>query len=147
MTVFRSFDIAASGLTAERLRMDIISNNIANVNTTKTNDGNPYRRQLPVFEAVFNKEMENIEKANKGESFNGSGVRVSQILEDKSKFKTIYDPSHPHANEKGYVDLPNVNVVKEMVDMITASRAYEANVTALSTSKQIFNSALAIGQG
>ncbi|MCO4783640.1 MAG: flagellar basal body rod protein FlgC [Candidatus Cloacimonetes bacterium] len=147
MTVFRSFDIAASGLTAERLRMDIISNNIANVNTTKTNDGNPYRRQLPVFEAVFNKEMEKIEKANKGESFNGSGVRVAEILEDKSKFKTIYDPSHPHANEKGYVDLPNVNVVKEMVDMITASRAYEANVTALSTSKQIFNSALSIGQG
>ncbi|PCJ21126.1 MAG: flagellar basal body rod protein FlgC [Candidatus Cloacimonadota bacterium] len=147
MTVFRAFDIAASGLTAERLRMDIISNNIANVNTTKTNDGNPYRRQLPVFEAVFNKEMDNIEKANKGESFNGSGVRVSQILEDSTKFKTIYDPSHPHANDKGYVDMPNVNIVKEMVDMITASRAYEANVTALSTSKQIFNSALSIGQG
>lgn len=147
MSVFQSFNIAASGLTAERLRMDIISNNISNVNTTKTNSGGPYRRQLPVFEAVFNRELEAQEKANRGEGFNGKGVRVKQIVEDESQFKTVYDPNHPHADENGYVHMPNVNIVKEMVDMITASRSFEANVTALSTSRQMFNAALQIAQG
>jgi len=144
--MFRAFDIASSGLTAERLRMDIISNNIANVNTTKTVDGDPYRRQLPVFEAVFDRAMADEEKVKQGKAFNGKGVRVEQIVQDKSKFKTVYDPTHPHADDKGYVHFPNVNIVKEMVDMITASRAFEANVTALSTTRQMFNSALTIGQ-
>jgi len=147
MNVFRSFDIAASGLTAERLRMDIISSNIANVNTTKTNDGTPYRRQLPVFEAVFDNHIQDIEKHENGEQFHGKGVRVREIREDQAPMKTVYDPNHPHADKEGYVHLPNVNIVKEMVDMITASRAYEANVTVLSTSRQMFNSALEISGG
>jgi len=127
--------------------MDIISNNIANVNTTKTNNGTPYRRQLPVFEAVFAREMADQEKSDKGQVFNGEGVRVKQIVEDQSEFKSVYDPNHPHADDKGYVHMPNVNIVKEMVDMITASRAFEANVTALGTSRQMFNAAMNLGQG
>ncbi len=145
--MFRSMNISASGLTAERLRMDIVSNNIANVNTTKTESGTSYRRQMPVFQAIFDQETEAIERAKRGEQFNGNGVRVTEILEDSSDLKMVYDPEHPHADDKGYVHMPNVNIVKEMVDMITASRAYEANVTAMNTSKQFFSTALQIGQG
>ncbi len=146
--MFRSLNISSSALTAERLRMDIISNNIANVNTTKTADGGgPYRRQMPVFQAIFEREADAMAKAKKGEQFNGLGVRVTEIAEDKAPFMRVYDPSHPHADKEGYINMPNVNIVKEMVDLITASRAYEANVTSLSTAKQIFNSALQIGQG
>jgi flagellar basal-body rod protein FlgC len=146
MSIFRTFDIGASALTAERLRMDIISNNIANVNTTKTAEGGSYRRQMPVFQAVFNNEVDALEAARKGKAFNGKGVRVSQIAEDKSPFKKVYEPEHPHADKDGYVHYPNVNIVKEMVDMITASRAYEANVTSMSTSKQMFQTALNMGR-
>jgi flagellar basal-body rod protein FlgC len=146
MNVFRSFDIAASGLTSERLRMDLISSNIANINTTKTTDGGPYRRQLPIFEAVFDNAISDIEKNDSGEEFHGKGVRVREIIEDQGPLKRVYDPNHPHADKEGYVSFPNVNVVKEMVDMITASRAYEANVTVLTTSRQMFNSALEIGK-
>jgi flagellar basal-body rod protein FlgC len=144
MSLFKAFDIGASGLTAERLRMDIISNNIANANTTKAENGAPFRRQMPVFQAVFDNEREKQEAAQMGESFNGEGVRVSEILEDESEFKTVYDPEHPHADENGYVHYPNVNIVREMVDMITASRAYEANVTVIGTTKQLFQSGLQI---
>ncbi len=144
--MFRSLNISASGLTAERLRMDIISSNIANVNTTRTESGGPYKRQMPVFQAIFEKEQEDLDAVANGERFNGRGVRVTEIAEDSAPFKMVYDPNHPHADGKGYVYMPNVNIVKEMTDMITASRAYEANVTALNTSKQFFTSALQIGQ-
>jgi len=145
--MFRALNISASGLTAERLRMDIVSNNIANVNTTKTASGGAYRRQMPVFQAIFEQHVDALEKAQIGEKFHGSGVRVTDIVEDKAPMKTVYDPEHPHADKEGYVHMPNVNIVKEMVDMITASRAYEANVTSMNTAKQIFSTALQIGQG
>jgi len=142
-----NFNISASALTAQRLRMDVISENIANVNTTRTENGEPYRRKMPVFKekaASFNDIL-----VSKMETSNSSlnGVEVSEIAEDDSPFKMKYEPEHPDANEEGYVAMPNVNVTTEMVDMISASRAYEANVTALNTAKDMAQQALQIGQG
>ena len=145
--MFDNFNISASGLTAQRLRMDIISENIANVNTTRTEDGGPYRRKIPVFSeknGSFNQILNN--KMGKG-SNEVRGVEVNSINEDQSPLKMKYDPQHPDANENGYVAMPNVNVSSEMVDMISASRAYEANVTALETAKDMTKQALRISQG
>jgi flagellar basal-body rod protein FlgC len=145
--MFESFNISASGLTAQRLRMDIISDNISNVNTTRTSDGGPYRRKVPVFaekKSSFNDLLHN--KMSSGDDV-GGGVRVSAITEDQSPFRMVYKPQHPDANQEGYVAKPNVNITTEMVDMISASRAYEANVTALNTSKKMIMQGLKIGQG
>ena len=145
--MFDNFNISASGLTAQRLRMDIISENIANVNTTRTEDGGPYRRKIPVFSeknGSFNQILNN--KMGKG-SNEVRGVEVNSINEDQSPLKMKYDPQHPDANENGYVAMPNVNISSEMVDMISASRAYEANVTALETAKDMAKQALRISQG
>lgn len=140
MALFNVFDISASGLTAERLRMDVISNNIANVNTTRTVEGGPYKRQRVVFEprgekvgfifpSIFS------DKAKSVNQF--QGVSVTQIITDNSLGRLVYDPGHPDADENGYVHMPNVNIVQEMVDMISATRAYEANVTAINSAKQM----------
>ncbi|MBP9014896.1 MAG: flagellar basal body rod protein FlgC [Candidatus Atribacteria bacterium] len=130
MKIFRNFDISASALTAERLRMDIISSNVANVDTTRTADGGPYRRQMVVFDV--------------GQD---GGVRVSRIQEDSSTpSRLVYRPEHPDANAEGWVEYPNVILVNEMVDMLAATRAYEANVTALNATKTMVNSALNIGR-
>ena len=145
--MFDNFNISASGLTAQRLRMDVISDNIANVNTTRTDTGEPYRRKMPVFKEKkesFNKILSSKIESNNEEM---SGVEVEQIAEDDSPFKMKYNPEHPDANEEGYVAMPNVNVTSEMVDMISASRAYEANVTALNTAKDMAQKALQIGRG
>jgi flagellar basal-body rod protein FlgC len=136
--LFRVFDISASGMTAERLRMDTIANNLANANTTRTARGGPYRRQMVVFE-------ERLAQAS-GYGLRGNGVRVSRIVEDNDPPRLVYDPHHPDANEQGYVEMPNVNIVTEMVDMITASRAYEANVAALNAAKAMALKALDIGR-
>jgi len=144
MGMFRAIDTSASGLTAERLRMDVISNNIANVNTTRTEDGNPFRRKMVIFEA---------RTAHGGRPFQdrinpqepGKGVRVNAIMEDMTPFKMEYDPNHPDADAEGYIRRPNINIVHEMVDMITATRAYEANVTCINSAKDITNAALNIG--
>lgn len=151
-TWYRAMEISASGLTAERLRMDVISNNIANVNTTRTPNGGPFRRQLVVLGArpSFGAAL----AAAGGEAGSeqsllesvGSGVRVLQIVSDERPFKLKYDPSHPDADENGYVQLPNVETVTEMVDLISASRAYEANVTALGAYKAMLSTALQIGR-
>lgn len=144
MGLFNSFAISASGLTAERLRMDVISNNIANVNTTRTENGGPYMRQRVLFEprgeklqflfpAIF-------DKSKRTSQF--EGVRVTQIIDDPTPPKLVYDPGHPDADANGYVAMPNVNIVKEMVDMISATRAYEANVTAVNSAKQMAARAL-----
>lgn len=146
MGLFRAIEISSSGLTAERLRMDIIANNIANANSTKTENGKPYRRQIPVFEARESFRERLSRMLNKGTSFTGYGVRVKEIVKDKSPFTLIYDPNHPDADEKGYVKMPNVNIVNEMVDMISATRAYEANVTALNAAKEMAKSAFEIGR-
>ncbi|WP_018250104.1 flagellar basal body rod protein FlgC [Orenia marismortui] len=141
MGLFNNFNISASGLTAQRLRMDLISSNIANANTTKAEDGKPYRRKLPVFSAKLKDE---INKFNTGEDV-GNGVEVSSIQESKEPYKLVYNPNHPEANESGYVEMPNINIVSEMTDMISATRAYEANVTALNSAKSMAQSALKIG--
>lgn len=148
MRLFRAIEASASGLTAERLRMDIIANNIANANSTRTAEGGPYRRQVAVFApreastfaAVFGRSLD-------GDAQVGSGVRVVGIQQDPSPPKIMYDPSHPDADAQGYVRLPNVNVVTEMVDLISASRAYEANVTAMNSAKAMAMKALEIGRG
>jgi len=139
MGVFGSLSISASGLTAERLRMDVISQNLANANTTRTESGGPYRRQVPVF---VPHRIEN----GRGRGLAGYGVRVAGIVAQPGPGRMVYDPEHPDADERGYVEYPNVNVVTEMVDMISASRAYEANVTALNAVKAMANKALEIGK-
>ncbi|NLL81335.1 MAG: flagellar basal body rod protein FlgC [Tissierellia bacterium] len=143
MSVFSSMQINASGLTVERLKMDLISTNIANVNTTRTDEGGPYRRKTLIFEenlvAERNRLLDNI--AN-----NSKGVRAVAIEEDEN-FRIIYEPDHPDANEDGYVQMPNVNMVDEMIALINAQRSYEANVTALNASKSILKKALEISKG
>lgn len=147
MSFLNSFNISASGLTAERLRMDVISQNIANVNTTRTTNGGPYMRKLVVFKEVDNQnnfgDLLNMAK----DSNVGNGVEVSAIINDnKTPLKRVYDPGNPDADNTGYVSLPNVDVVSEMVDMISATRAYEANVTAINSTKSMIQDALNIGK-
>lgn len=150
MGMFTGIDASASGLTAERLRMDVIANNLANANTTRTAEGTPYKRRYVVFEPRktdkkdFQTMFQNIYgKTNKN---TGTGVRAIAILEDKTEGPLVYDPGHPDADAEGYVMRPNVNAVQEMVDMITASRSYEANVSALNTSKNMAVRVLDIGK-
>ena len=151
MGLFTSINTASTGLTAQRLRMDVISDNIANATTTRTTEGEPFKRsrvilrprdshlrfKLPLLPADFKPGP-------------GTGVRVVHIEKDLSPPRWVYDPSHPDAVKtgprKGYVAMPNVSVVKEMVDMISASRSYEANVAAINASKGMFQSALNIGK-
>lgn len=147
MGYFGALDISASGLTAQRLRMDTISQNIANVNTTHTAAGGPYRRKVALFEervapALFDGYLRT---ELKGDNL-GLGVRVARILEDSAPFRKVYEPGHPDADADGYVEQPNVDVVTEMVNMISASRSYEANVTSINTTKALANKALEIGK-
>ncbi|BDU50486.1 flagellar basal body rod protein FlgC [Haliovirga abyssi] len=147
MGIFGIINTSASGLTAERLRMDVISENIANANTTVTKNGTPYRRKEVIFQARKNTEFKiPMNMSNENDSEIGNGVRVLKIAEDKAPFKYVYNPNHPNANKDGYVAMPNVNIVKEMTDMITATRAYEANVTVINSAKGMANSALSIGK-
>ena len=147
MSLFTSFDINASGLTAERYRMDIISQNIANANTTRTEDGTPYRRKVVTFaeketQTPFSRVLNEAR-----DNYSGKGVRVSSVEEDTwTEMKMVYDPAHPDADENGYVLYPNVNIVTEMTNMIDASRAYEANATAFNASKSIALKGLEMAQ-
>ncbi len=140
--MFSSFNISASGMTAQHFRMNIISENIANINTTGTDKNTPYRRKVPIF-----RQRDSFSNILAAETNKSSGVEVSGIYEDRSPFKKVYQPSHPDADKDGYVSYPNVNITTEMVDMIDASRAYEANVTALNTAKNMALKALEIGRG
>lgn len=133
---FSSIDISASGLIAQRIRLDTIANNIANANTTRTAEGGPYRRQ----EVVFRVHREEDAPASRG-------VEVEAVVVSDDPPKMVYDPSHPDAGPDGRVALPNVNIVEEMVDMIAATRAYEANVTAVSAARSMASKALEIGRG
>jgi flagellar basal-body rod protein FlgC len=151
MGMFNSFNIASTGLTAQRLRMDLISSNIANSTTTRTPEGGAYRRKRAIFAPVnirpFYKSPLVPDRVGHGE---GKGVRVVKIEEDKEPFRLVYDPTHPDAintgPKKGYVEMPNVNVVMEMTDMVSASRSYEANVTMINNTKSMFTKALEIGR-
>lgn len=133
MSLLKTMEISASGLTAQRLRLDIIANNLANVETTRTDEGTPYRRQVPIFREVLDKV-----------SGMSKGVDVLGILRDNSPFRRVYDPSHPDANLEGYVLYPNVNPIVEMTDMISATRSYEANLTLITSAKSMFLKALEI---
>lgn len=147
MGFFSALESSASALTAQRLRIDTISENIANVNTTRTENGTPYRRKTVIFEAQdgntpFSSYLSNASR----QLLKSKGVRVSRIVEDQTPFKMVYDPGHPDADENGMVQMPNVDVVTEMVNMISASRAYEANVTAINATKSMASKALEIGR-
>lgn len=147
MGYFGALDAGASALTAQRLRMDTISQNIANANTTRTQDGTPYRRRIVVFEeGSQGKPFSEYLTSSSRERYLGKGVKVSRVIEDSSPFKKVYDPGHPDADAEGYVEMPNVDVVTEMVNMISATRAYEANVTSINTTKSMAMKALEIGR-
>ncbi len=146
MSFFGSMDTSTSGLTAQRLRLDVISQNIANANTTRTPEGGPYRRKAVLFESINNNEESFRSILSQKVASRNNGVRVSAVVEDQTPFPVVYDPTHPDANAQGYVEQPNVNIVTEMVNMISASRSYEANVTAFNNMKTMINSALSIGK-
>jgi flagellar basal-body rod protein FlgC len=137
--------ISASGLSAQRTWMNIISSNLANVNTTKTESGKPYERRTAIVEAASNVEdfEQVLDEAVQGEL---QAVRVSEIVQDGRSFKEVYDPGHPDANEKGIVAMPNVSAVEEMANMVMASRSYEANLAALNNAKQMALRAIDIGK-
>ena len=144
MSVFKSMQINAGGLSLERLKLDTISTNIANINTTRTENGGPYRRKVVLFRENLVQEM----NKNQGlPRIKSEGVTVMGVGEDPSAFKAEYSPNHPDADENGYVRLPNVNMVDEMIDLINTQRTYEANITALNTSKSILKKALEISKG
>ncbi len=152
MGLFTSINIAATGMSVERLRTDVISDNIANAMTTRTPDGGKYQKKTVVLEPIANKNPvwrspfvpDNLDNGP------GKGVHVREITKDTSVGRLVYDPSHPDAIQsgpnKGYVEYPNVNIVNEMVNMISASRAYEANSAVIQGSKDMFSSALEIGR-
>ncbi|MFV1950949.1 MAG: flagellar basal body rod protein FlgC [Nitrospinota bacterium] len=145
MDFMSALKISASGLSAQRLRMNVISGNLANVNTTRTIEGGPYRRRDVVFAAApvlsTFRDTLNSEIADKS-----LGVKVVDIVKDKRDPRLVYDPNHPDANKLGYVALPNINVIEEMVNMLSATRSYEANVTAINASKSMALRALEIGR-
>lgn len=146
MALGSSMQVSASGLTAERLRLDVISNNLANVNTTRDANGQPYRRQVVVVAARSASAFASaLAGARQGGSA-GQGVQVSSIKPDTSPFKVVHDPGHPDADAQGNVKMPNIEPVVEMVDMISATRAYEAGVTAINSAKQMQSKALEIGR-
>jgi len=132
-SLFSAMEISASGMSAERTRLNVIASNIANARVTRTFQGGPYRRKEVVFATILNEKME-------------GGVEVVGIFTDPSPFKMIYDPSHPDANAQGFVAMPNVDVTLEMIDMISSTRAYEANLTAFKSAQNMARKALEIGR-
>ncbi|WP_077367440.1 flagellar basal body rod protein FlgC [Anaerosalibacter sp. Marseille-P3206] len=145
MGMFDSININATGLTAQKTRIDIISKNMTNAETTRGTGGMPYRRQMVVFQEKKSTPFEYYlsQKTNK---FNGGGVKITDIVEDTTPFKLVYEPGHPDADENGYVKMPNVEMVKEMVDLIDAQRAYEANITAMNATKTLLMKSMEIGR-
>lgn len=134
MGLLSTMRVSASGLSAERLRMDLIADNLANANTTRTGNGTPYQRKVAVFQPIEDGSL-------------GGGVKVVGIESERTPPRMVYQPGHPDADANGYVTYPNVNMVHEMVDLITASRAYEANITAFNAAKGMILKALEMGQG
>ena len=141
MSLFDSVKIAQQGMMAQRIRLQAVSTNLANVSTTQTPEGGPYRRRQVVLESLpgqdFSDLMEDISSPSSQTSL--SGVRASQITLDPSPFNSRFEPGHPHANAQGYVDYPNVNPTIEMVDMISISRSYEADLAVVKSAKQMIS--------
>ena len=152
MAFLSSMNIVGSGLNAQQLRLDVISENVVNLNTTRTEGGGPYRRKMVVFESQGERDAFRMALAKSqgrlaaGKFQETGGVRVTEIVEDPSDLKLSYDPEHPDANEEGYVELPNVDLVKEITDAMAATQAYSASVTALNTLKAVTARALEIGR-
>ena len=146
MGFLNSLNISASGMTAERRRLDTVAENITNMNTTRTENGGPYRRKVVVFEQMQGASFRNVLSRRMGLNDEHPGVRVTAVLEDQSPLKTVYDPEHPDADEFGYVALPNVDLVKEVTDSMAATRAYEANITVFNAVKAMAQKALEIGR-
>lgn len=135
MDIFKNFEVSASALVAQKVRLNTIASNLANANTTRTPEGGPYRRRDVVFSSVLVDEMKGLE-----------GVRVIDVVEDNSPPKIIYAPGHPDADKSGFVKMPNINVIEEMVNMMIATRAYEANVNAFNITKAMYQKALELGR-
>lgn len=154
MSFLSTINIISSGMTAQQLRLDVVAENVTNSNTTRVENGEgPYRRKLVVFEALTGKDAFRAAMARAAEGLapntgyaTAGGVRVARIAEDPTEFKLVYDPTHPDANEDGYVELPNVDMVKEMTDAIAASQAFSSNVTAFNTLKSVIAKGLEIGK-
>ena len=151
MAFLSSLNIAGSGLTAQQLRLDVISENITNANTTRTERGGAYRRKMVVLESQtgrndFRDIMARAQRVSNAGYENAGGVQVSAIVEDPSDMKLVYDPTHPDANEEGYVEMPNVDTIKEITDAMAASQAYAANVTVFNTLKSVIAKGLEIGR-
>jgi flagellar basal-body rod protein FlgC len=147
MGLFDSLEISATALTAERLRMDVTAENLANAQTTRGANGGPYRRKEVVLQQAaagpdFGAQLRSAMGGPGGGAGSPGGVEVAAIAEDSAPNKMVYDPGHPDANGQGYVAMPNVDSVTEMVDLISSSRSYEANVTAMQASKQMFTKTL-----
>ena len=135
MTLGKVLDISATAMTANRFWLERISNNMANATTTRTAEGGPYAREIPVFQEILDQE-----------TGTPSGVQATGVMKDDSPFPRVYNPGHPDADADGFVTMPNVNVINEMVDMIAASRTYEANITVSNAAKNMMNKALEIGR-
>ncbi|TAH67489.1 MAG: flagellar basal body rod protein FlgC [Anaerolineaceae bacterium] len=144
MSAFSGMNISASGMSAQRLRMDIISQNIANVNTTRDENGNPYRRKAVVFSEKDATPFQEVFLRTAGVI--GNGVKVTRIISDNKAMRKVFDPNHPDADIDGYVTYPNVNIVQEMTDLIDATRSYEANVTAFNATKNMALKGLEVGK-
>jgi flagellar basal-body rod protein FlgC len=146
MGMFDALNVSATGLTAERLRMDVTAENLANAQTTRGADGQPYRRKEVVLSEVssggFGSQLAKAIGAGSASGSQPGGVEVTAITQDQTPGKLVYDPGHPDADAEGYVRMPNVDTVAEMVDLISSSRAYEANVTAMNAAKQMFSKTL-----
>ena len=154
LNLFTAMDTSASGLKAQRYRMNIISENLANVHTTHTDKGGPYRRKevlfattdaMPLFENLVNNAFTKYSHLSNTIKGYARGVRVTGVIEDESPFREVYDPRHPDANEKGIVRLPNVNPIIEMVNLMSAVRSYESNITAINSAKSMAEKTLEIG--
>lgn len=151
MAFMNSMNIVGSGLTAQQMRLDVIAENVTNSSTTRTENGGAYRRKMVVFEAqsdaeTFQQAMMRAAGRNGDHETRIGGVRVTEIVEDQSDLKLVYDPAHPDANEEGYVEYPNVDMVKEMADAMAATQAYSANVTAFNALKAVAAKAMEIGR-
>ncbi|NDO46386.1 flagellar basal body rod protein FlgC [Clostridium sp. MD294] len=157
MAFLSALNISASGMTAERMRLDVVSENISNLKTTRTEDGGPYKRKMVVFETVKDRSFQEVlngaargVRGRNGQKIGSigaaGGVRVSEIVEDDRDFKPVYDPLHPDADIDGYVMMPNIDLVKETIDGMSASRGYDANLTAFNAIKAMASKALEIGR-
>jgi flagellar basal-body rod protein FlgC len=143
MDFLTALHISTTGLTSQRMRMNVVSANLANVNTTRSENGMPYRRKVVLMEA---KPVEDFDLALNSQDDELYGVKVSDVLEDTTPFRRVFEPGHPHADDMGYVSFPNVDVVTEMANMMIAKRSYEANVSAISTIKRMALKALELGR-